>query len=469
MNDLLLSSISNVSQEIKEKSISPVELTEHLLRRIKKVDAYLHSYITVMEEEALAQAKQLEREIMEGKVRSPLHGVPIAIKDIIQTKGCKTTAGSKVFENWIPSKDAVVVKQLKHAGSIIIGKNNLHEFAMGATSENPHYGNVRNPWNAEKIPGGSSGGSAASVAAGLCYSSIGTDTAGSIRLPAAMCGVVGIKPTYGLVSTTGCLPFSWSLDHIGPLTRTVKDAAIMLEHLKDEKVSKKNQSFLFDKPMEDLEGVTIGICEEYLFEEISSEVQPVINQALEKLKQLGGRLVKVELTGLQQALNALKIIAQSEVLSFHRPLLQKYRELYGEDLQFRFQFGSEILAVDYVDAQRIRSQFIQSTIDTMKEIDVLVGPTNIRQPYNIGSVGPKEAISNMFTLGKTPLANILGFPALTIPCGVTKEQLPVGLQLIGKPWREKHLLQIGDCFEATQNWENRLKEKMMNNIGGLSV
>ena len=464
MNELLFDTIENVANAIKNKQISPVELTQMTLKQISEHEPRVNAFITVMEEEALAQAKVLEAELSNGDVRGPLHGIPIAVKDILETKGVKTTGGSKIFDNWIPSNDAVAVQKLKDAGAIIIGKANLHEFAMGATTENPHYGNAKNPWNVTRIPGGSSGGSAVATATGMAFGAVGTDTAGSVRLPAAMCGTVGFKPTYGVVSKRGCLPFSWSLDHVGPMTRSVQDAAIMLEVMKghdsrDPGSAKKSVAVLSDS-LQDLKGVKLGFYEPYMFAGIDADVKKVIEAAFHQLESLGAEIVPIDLPGIDEALNGLKAIAQSEVVSVHEPFLKKYGHLYGDDLKYRFDFGSDISANVYLRAQRRREQFVRETIKQMNGIDALVGPTNVQPPFEIGTMVPEMAISNMFTLGKTPLANILGFPALSVACGFTSENLPVGLQLIGKPFTDQRVLQIGDCYEKSMPWVQALKNNL---------
>ncbi|WP_221563135.1 amidase [Alkalihalobacillus sp. TS-13] len=455
MNELLFTDIHTVSGLLKTKKLSPVELTKMTLHQIQEHDPTLTAFITVMVEESLAQSMQAEQEIQEGKYKGRLHGVPIAVKDILQTKGVRTTGGSKIFENWMPDRDAVSVQKLKDAGAIIIGKANLHEFAMGATTENPHYGSTRNPWDLKKIPGGSSGGSAVATAAGMAFGAIGTDTAGSIRLPAAMCGTVGFKPTYNLVSQKGSFPFSWSLDHVGPMTRTVNDAVIMLETMK-EKIEKMEEAKVI--PLENLKGMRLGFPEGYMLSGIEPGVKRVIEKALDRLQDLGAEIIPIELPLIEQALDALKTIAQSEVLSFHGPLLNKYGHLYGEDLKYRFRFGHDIPAIAYINAQRIRKQFIKKTLRQMENIDALVGPTNVQEPFEIGTMVPEQAISNMFTLGKTPLANILGFPALSVPCGFTQAGIPVGLQLIGKPYSDRNVLQIGECYEKAENWIEALRK-----------
>jgi aspartyl-tRNA(Asn)/glutamyl-tRNA(Gln) amidotransferase subunit A len=462
MSELLFETIETVGSLIQKKKLSPVELIKLSLERINEHDSTLTAFITVIEEEAINQAKVLEDELQNGEVRGPLHGIPIAVKDLLQTEGVRTTGGSKIFEDWIPDQDATSVQRMKDAGAIIIGKANLHEFAMGATTENPHYGNAKNPWDIKKIPGGSSGGSAIATATGMAFGSIGTDTAGSVRLPAAMCGTVGFKPTYGLVSRHGSFPFSWSLDHVGPMARTVKDAAIMLEIMKgydskDHSSIKKSHPIYFKESLQDLKGIKLGFYEPYMFSGIDPDVKRVIEQAFNQLKALGAEIIPIDLPGINEALDGLKTIAQSEVVSFHDPLLKKHGDLYGDDLKFRFQFGRDISATAYINAQRIRKQFVGNTIRQMDGIDALIGPTNVQPPFEIGTMVPEQAISNMFTLGKTPLANILGFPALSVACGFIETQLPVGLQIIGKPFSDKKVLEIGDCYEQSERWVQALK------------
>ena len=392
MNDILFENIETAATAIQTKQISPVELTRATLQQINEHDPVLNAFITIMADEAMEQAQQLEAEIEQNQYRGPLHGIPIAVKDILQTKGVKTTNGSKIFDGFIPGEDATAIKKLKEAGAIIIGKANLHEFAMGATTENPHYGSTKNPWDLSLIPGGSSGGSAVITATGMAFGSVGTDTAGSVRLPAAMCGTVGFKPTYGLVSKKGCFSFSWSLDHVGPMTRTVKDAAIMLEAMKgfdaDDPLSvNRTDSVLFES-LPDLKGVRLGFYEPYMFAGIDEGVKKVIDEAFRQLEELGAEIIPIDLPVIDQALNALKSIAQSEVVSVHTPLLKKYRHVYGNDLKYRFDFGSEVSAATYIEAQRIRDVFVRETIKQMAGIDALVGPTNVQPPFKRDTMVP---------------------------------------------------------------------------------
>ncbi len=451
--------IASVQQAIVNKQVSPVEVTQMLLARIRRWDSKLSSFITVMEEAAMQEAVEREKDVMSGTTKGPLHGVPIAVKDIIQTRGVRTTAGSKLFAEWVPDEDATVISKLREAGAIVIGKTNLHEFAMGATTENPFYGSARNPWNLAKIPGGSSGGSAVALAAGFCYGALGTDTAGSIRLPSALCGTVGMKPTYGRVSRHGCLPFSWSLDHIGPMTRTVNDAAILLKVI-EGKDRRDDSSVAGARPIDpharidSLKGCRIGVCREYFFEGVDSEIEQLVNQALNQLQALGAEVVELVLPGIADALWAQKAIAQAEGYTFHQPMLDKRADLYSDDVKFRLQFGKNVSAADYLNAQRIRKAFIRQTLGQMAagQVDLLVSPMNHNPPFDIGSVTPEEAINNMFRLAKAPLVSMLGFPALALPCGFTQDRLPVGMQLIGKPFDEQQLFCVGELYEQSQGW-----------------
>ncbi|WP_078409056.1 amidase [Priestia abyssalis] len=457
MDKIFFRSISSLSEYLKNKEVSPVELTAKLLERIEKIEPSLNAFITVLADDAMKEAERAEQELLAGNVRSPLHGVPIAIKDIFETKNRVTTAGSKIFEYWKPDRDAVVIQRLKEAGAIIIGKTNLHEFAMGATTENPHYGPTRNPWNLNKIPGGSSGGSAAAVAAGMCYGALGTDTGGSIRLPAAICGIVGLKPTYDLVSRKGCVPLSWTFDHIGPMTRTVEDSAIMLRVLAEQdQLRKTDISMDFNK--EQIKGVRIGIVHEYFFEQMDHEMKEIVEQAIRKLSELGAEIVEINLSGIAEALEAQKMISKSEAYSFHESMFTKYPEMYGDDSNIRLSSGRAVTASEYLHAQKVRKQFIQSTLEAMSECDVMLTPTNTIIPYDIGTIGPEQSIPNIFNLGRTPIGNFLGFPALNVPCGFTREQLPVGMQLIGKPYSEGLLLEVGHVYEKSEKWVGYLEK-----------
>jgi len=457
MNELFFKDMQTISGLLQRKEISPVELTNQLLERIEELEPTLNAYIAVLKEEALEQAALMEKELAEGNIRSPLHGVPIAIKDIFETKDSITTSGSKVFEQFIAERDAKVVEQLKAAGAIIIGKTNLHEFAMGATTENPHYGPTRNPWNIQKIPGGSSGGSAVAVATGTAFGAVGTDTGGSIRLPAALCGIVGLKPTYNLVHTEGCTPLSWTLDHIGPMTRTAADSRMMLRIMADP----KNANLIdLDTEITDLHGVRIGVCEEYFFENMDPEMKNVVDAAMLRLKELGAEIVAVKLENLEEAIEAQKMISKSEAYTFHEENFAKTPELYGKDTAYRLSLGHSIPATQYIRARNIRKHFIGHVLEKMAQqrLDVLFTPTNTTPPFDIGSIPPEESLNNIFTLGRTPLGNLLGFPVISVPCGFTKEKMPVGFQLIGKPYDDGKILNIAEVYEKSTNWVSYLEK-----------
>ncbi|WP_201318236.1 amidase [Paenibacillus sp. EPM92] len=456
MYDLFFETISSVASSLKKKEISPVELTTKLLERIERLEPTLNAFITVLSDDALTQAKLLEQELQQGNVRGPLHGVPIAIKDVFETKDRITTAGSKIFESWKPDKDAAVIQCLKDAGAIIIGKNNLHEFCAGSTTENPHYGQTRNPWDVNKIPGGSSGGSAVAVATGMCFGAVGTDTTGSVRLPSSICGVVGLKPTYEVVSREGLVPLSWTFDHIGPISRTVEDSAIMLSVMADkDKLGKLDLNLSFQK--DSLYGVRIGVCDDYFFEHMDPEMKDIVHTAIQKLQDLGAEIIEINLPNTDQALEAQKTIAKSEAYSFHKPMFDKYPERYGKDLNVRLNSGKEVTASEYLQAQRFRRRFIDNALHTLRQCDIIVSPTNVIVPYDIGTIPPEKTINNIFNLGKTAIASFLGFPAITVPCGFTRQLLPVGMQLIGKPYSEGLLLEVGSVYEKSENWVDYLR------------
>lgn len=464
MSEIAFDSINALGQKIRTKEISPVELTIQTLQRIEQIDPSINAYIKVMSEDAMQQAASLEQEVLQNNIRGPLHGIPISLKDIFETKGHETTCGSKVLEHWIPDRDATIVTKLKNAGAIIIGKTNMHEWAMGATTENPHFGTTRNPWNLNKISGGSSGGSAAAVAAGLCFGSIGTDAAGSIRLPAALCGIVGIKPTYGRVSRHGSLPGPTSFDHIGPLTRTVKDSAILLQAIagfdkNDPSSSRRPVDIDFERPLQDLKGIKLGVCRNYFYEGLHDEVKINMEKSIVRLKDLGAEIVEINIAGIDEALNAFKIIAQSELYTFHKPIWAKVPHLYSEDFKVRFNFAKQINVTDYLNAQKLRNKFIHYFLDCMSSVSAIIAPSNSQPAFTIGSKTPEENMQNIYTIGKTPLGNFLAFPAISVPCGLLPENLPAGMQLIGKPFAEKLLLQVADCFERsyeTTLWKQKL-------------
>ncbi|MCI1857780.1 MAG: aspartyl/glutamyl-tRNA amidotransferase subunit A [Sporolactobacillus sp.] len=456
MSGLFFKNIIEVSRLLRNRKISSFELVQQALKRIRELEPNLNAYIKIMDQEALQQARLADHEFAEGHYRGPLQGIPIAIKDIFETKGIVTTAGSKVLSHWKPTRDAIVVRKLRAAGAVIIGKTNLHEFAMGATTENPHFGSTHNPWNLSKIPGGSSGGSAVAVATGTCYGALGTDTGGSIRLPSSLCGIVGLKPTYNLIDRLGCVPLSWSLDHIGPMSRTIDDCALLLQAIADSKtLNQKHLNVSLENIATiDTQTIKIGICQNYFFKNVEDDIQMMIEQAELDLEKLGFHFVDIKIEGIEKALNAQKIISKAEAYVIHRATFVKHPDYFGEDVRYRLQSGAKVMAYDYIQAQRVRRVFVQNVKDAMRDCDLLLAPTHAITPFDIGERGAEESITNIFKLGKTPIGNILGFPILTIPCGFLSNGLPVGMQLIGKPYSEALLLSIGKIYEAAHDWIN---------------
>jgi aspartyl-tRNA(Asn)/glutamyl-tRNA(Gln) amidotransferase subunit A len=449
--------IREVRERLKRREVSPVELTSAILDRAEHLDGPLNAFITITREQALAQARIAEKAILEGRDLGPLHGVPISLKDLYQTVGVKTTGGSKILADWMPTTDATVTRRLQLAGAIIIGKNNLHEFAFGATNENPHYGPSRNPWSRERITGGSSGGSAGAVAAGLGYASMGSDTGGSIRLPAALCGVVGVKPTYGLVSRAGVLPLSWSLDHCGPLTRTVEDAAIVLNAIvgHDEadpasasRVTPDLTTALDGK----VQGIRVGLLQEYMGENVNPEVAVAVRTAARDLERLGMGVEEISVPEVVHGAGASMAILHSEAAAIHEQWLTTHREQYGPDVLERLDQGLRMSAVQYLKGQRGRRVLVDRFRALFERIDILITPTvPILAPTIPESRGN---VARQQLLGNTRLFNVLGLPALSVPCGFSTSGLPIGLQVVGLPFDDHTVLRVAYAYEQQAGWHS---------------
>jgi len=472
--DLAFASISQVAALFRKRQLSPVELTRLLLDRIAKLDPQLSSFITVAADLALAQARQAERELLARKSsrdRGPLHGIPISLKDNIYTADVRTTAGSRILANFIPQHDATLVAQLKAAGAVLLGKTNLHEFAYGVTSNNPHFGPVHNPWNLACIPGGSSGGSAAAVAAGLCYGSIGTDTGGSIRIPAALCGIVGLKPTLGRVSVDGVIPLSPKLDCAGPLARTVPDAALLLEPILQRVKGEPSPRALEKSAVK--RKFTLGIPNEFFLDVVSQEVYFVFDEALRALKKLGVRFKPISVPLLKETEDAGSQIAWPEATLYHSQAgwFPGRAADYGEDVSSRLAIGAKTTAVTYLSALEFREKFIQQFHLALEDhgVDALVYPTTPITAPQIGQETMRidsSAVSSRATrtngspagsggehstrallLRNNRPANLAGVPAISVPCGFTPDNLPVGLQFLGAVTDEHLLLQLALLFE----------------------
>jgi aspartyl-tRNA(Asn)/glutamyl-tRNA(Gln) amidotransferase subunit A len=460
---LAFESIAEVGKLFRNGKLSPVELTGLMLARIEQLNPKLNAYITVTAELALAQARKAEAELfaLRGRKgprdRGPLHGVPISLKDNIHTAGIRTTAGSKILHDFIPKEDAVVVAQLKDTGAVLLGKTNMHEFAYGVTSNNPHFGPVRNPWDLSRIPGGSSGGSAAAVAAGLCYGSIGTDTGGSIRIPAALCGVVGLKPTWGRISCEGVVPLSPLLDCTGPLARSVHDVAILTAAIyvrAGRAPNFANPSTLKTNPRK----FSLGLPRQMFFDALAPEVRSAFDSALRDLSRLGMKTVDISIPLLDETEEAGNLIAWAEAALFHRQ--QGYFPAqaadYGDDVRSRLEMGTKVSAVDFLQALEIQKQFVQQLHLAIAEADVdaiVVPTTPIDAPLlnqETSHIGANDYPTRALLLRLNRPANLAGTPSLSVPCGFTRAGLPIGLQVMGGVSSENVLLRIANAFERAR-------------------
>ncbi len=455
--------ISEVSKKIREGEISPLELVQATLERIESLNPRLNSFITIVEEQAIAEAKRATEAISVRRELGPLHGIPIGLKDLFHTKGIRTTSGSKAFRDFVPPTDATVVERLKRAGAIIVGKHNMHEFAMGGTNKGGFFGSAINPWDSSRITGGSSGGSAAAVAAQMCFAALGSDTGGSVRIPAALCGVVGLKPTYGRVSRNGVTPSSWSLDHVGPITRSVQDAAILLRVISGYDPADSTSS---EAPIPDYEerilakkSYVVGIPNEFYFESLDPDVEGVLSSALATLKGMGVKFKSVSIP-FKDCVPTVVNILISEAYSFHRPWLRERGFDYGPNVQRSLLLGRTILAQDYLQSQRIRNWLAQTLSSIFRDgVDAIVTPSVAIPPPRLDEDEISIGGRSIPIFGELPrllcLFNLTGFPALSIPCGFTSQGLPVSLQLASKPFAEEVVLQIGHRFQNETDWHKR--------------
>jgi len=458
-NDQTLT-VARLGTLIRRREISPLELTRFLIERIERLQPRLNAFITITGELALSQARKATEEISRGSYRGPLHGIPVSFKDLFDVRHVRTTAGSRILRNYRPGRNATVVDRLLESGCVILGKTNLHEFAFGATNVNPHYGPVLNPWDTGRISGGSSGGSAAAVAAGLCVASLGTDTGGSIRIPAAACGCVGLKPTYGLVPLAGVIPLAPSLDHVGPITRCVEDAAIILSAIAcDGTGSGKARGKMLRGLRQGVEGLQIGIPRQYYFDRVRPDVRRVVLTAISCLQDAGAKLIEVDLPGMKETGELAAEITVAEAMAYHWKWLQTRAEDYGEDLRTRMLEKLEMSAVAYIRYQERRQAYAERLARTMDACDVLAAPTLpmpacLIQDTEVTLGTSRETVRNAL-LRLTRPANLAGLPAISVPCGFSSEGLPVGLQLIGRRLGESTLLRAAWSFERSTPWHTK--------------
>ena len=459
-NEALLDlTISELAPRIASREVSPVEVTEAALARADRLQPKLNSFITLLHERALARARELESELASGKYRGPLHGIPIGIKDNIATRGIRTTVGSLVLSDSVPENDARVVTLCEEAGAIVLGKENLEEFAAGATSNNPHYGAVHNPWGLDHIPGGSSGGGGANVAAGVTFASLGTDLGGSVRLPGTFCGVVGLKQTFGRVSQRGLLVTSFNGDHIGPMTRSVSDSALVLQaiagydSLDPSTVPVPVPDYL-EKLGRDLSGLKAGVPSNYFFELIDPEVESSVRNAIFALQELGVEVREVNLPSMEYV-GALRAASLADGVVTHEPYLTSDREKYGPDVVNRTMAGQFVLGRDYSKALKVQRLIKEEYARVLQDVDFLVTPTApVAAPRidatHITIQGETHRVrgpgSGVISRNTSPM-NGNGLPAITVPCGFSGNGLPIGVQFIGRPFDEGLLFQVAAGYE----------------------
>jgi len=455
--------ISNLKEKIKAGEISLAELVQAFLNRSERLNKEINAFITILRDEALESAHRAEEEIRAGQYRGPLHGIPFALKDLFFTRGVRTTCGSKILADFVPHKDAAVVQKLHEAGAINLGKLNMHEFAFGPTSLNPHYGDVRNPWNQEHMSGGSSGGSAASVAASMALFTLGTDTGGSVRIPAACCGVVGLKPTFGRISVYGVYPLCWSLDHVGIFAKRVRDAAYVLKAIagndpRDVASASEEVPDYTTSLTGEIRGVRIGLLRNYYYEILDGEVRAKVDEAVKTLAELGAQVEEISIPHLEEGAAAAIIILSTEAASsleeFHHT-----RPDLGTDIRGRLDLGVLFPATAYIKAQRVRRYLQESFREAFKKVDVLVTPTlPITAPRRDATSVSIDGVSMPVVPALTRLTrlyNLLGLPAISVPCGFSQEGLPISLQIAGKPFAEATILQVAQAYEANTDWHKK--------------
>ena len=457
--DLCFQSISQLAELLAQGDVSPVELTQAYLDRIDQIDPQLHSFITVTAERALSEAKAAEAALRTQGPRSPLHGIPLAHKDIAATKGILTSCGSKVLRQYVPDHDATVIEHLNAAGAVLLGKLNMHEFATLVPSQ--HYGAVPNPWHLEHNPGGSSSGSGAAVAAGLCAGALGTDTGGSIRIPAAYCGIVGLKATHGRVSIHGVVPLAWSLDHIGPMTRTVRDAALMLQAIAGfdprDQVSVDTPVADYTAQLTgDIRGLRLGVPTAFFPDATDPEVTQAFHAAVEVLAGLGAHIEEVTLPTMDTAWDTAQIIINGEANAWHAPYMQTQADDYGPQVRKFLDRGASTLAADYAKALQTKWHFRQEMLAACASVDALLTPGALTPAPVLGArsitIKGREVKMLPAVVSATCPFNVTGQPALTLPCGMSTDGLPLALQIVGKPFDEVTVLRIGHAYETHTEW-----------------
>ena len=466
MSELHWRSMAELGHMVATKEVSPVEVVRAHLDRVAALDAKLKSFITVCGDQALEAARAAEAELVAGRSAGPLHGVPYGPKDLYNTKGVRTTGGSKILADFVPAEDATVVSRLRAAGLIVLGKLNMHEFAYGPEGLNAHYGDARNPWDAtaHRVAGGSSSGSGVAVAAGLCPGALGSDTGGSIRIPASLCGISGIKPTYGRVSRAGVLPLAWSMDHAGPMARTVRDLALMLGAMAGYDAADPTTSVL---PVPDytaaltgeVKGLRVGLLRAHFNDVAAPEVRAAVDAAAKRLEQAGAVVDEVNLAEVVHVAAASFAIVATEALAYHAEWMRTRSADYQPDVRDRLKMGALVSGVQYVRAQQVR-QLVRREVDAaLARRDVLLAPaTPIPAPVlgeKATQLGDGTSDVRSALIRFTRPFNLSGHPACSVPCGFTAAGLPIGMQLVGRPFDEATVLRAGDAYQRLTDWHAR--------------
>jgi aspartyl-tRNA(Asn)/glutamyl-tRNA(Gln) amidotransferase subunit A len=486
--DLHSLTIHELHDLLVKKEVTSREVTEAFYRRIKKVDGKIKAYLILTEEGAFGQANQVDRKIVRGEEIGDLAGVPIGLKDILCTKGIRTTCGSKILENYVPFYDGTVVRRLKERDAVMLGKLNMDEFAMGSSTENSGFQITRNPWNLDRIPGGSSGGSAAAVAADECIAALGTDTGGSIRQPASCCGVVGLKPTYGRVSRYGLVAFASSLDQIGPITKDVEDCAILMNAISSYDPY-DSTSVNVEAPdykqflIKDVKGIRIGMPEEYFVEGMDPDVERSVKEAIDRFKEWGAEVRRISLPHTEYAVAIYYIIATAEASSNlarydgvkyglrskgYRDLMEMYSQTrakgFGQEVKRRIILGTYVLSAGYYEAyyrkaSQVRTLMRKDFEEAFQQVDMIMAPTAPTPAFRIGEKAEDPLQMYLSDIHTIPV-NLAGIPAISIPCGFSRDHLPIGLQIMGRHLDEGKLLRVAYTFE--QNTDFHLKKPVLN-------
>ena len=462
--ELCYASAGQLAPLIQNREVSPVEVIDAHLERIGATEGVLNSFITLLAEEARASARRAEAEIQRGNYRGPLHGIPVGLKDLYNTAGVRTTSGSRIFDNYLPDRDCTVAARFHQAGAILLGKLNMHPFAYGPTGENADYGHMHNPWNPELITGGSSGGSGSAPAAGQCTIAMGSDTGGSVRIPAALCGIVGLKPTYGLVSRSGLTPLSWSMDHPGPMVRMVEDAALVMNTVAgydpEDPGSARVEAPDYTAALTgDIQGLRIGVPKEYFTVPLDPGVSQTVREAIGLLEELGAIVSEVDFPMFEYAQAVSGTVLMSEASAYHRDLLKRDADKIYPPVRLRLEAGLFVSAADYLKAQQGRSEFNKAVRRLFETVDLLAGPT---EPVTAPRILAQEVQAGEVSIGTTAALtqytrpyNITGSPAISVPCGFSQDGLPIGLQLAGRAFDETTVLRAAHAYEQATEWHRR--------------